>query len=438
MSAISDTMAVSITSSGGTSCIIEAMATFPTSMALQYDACTALLNLILQKENLVTIGSKHGINTIINCLCQFSTNVHIGEKVCIIVAAISSALPQALFVLSNHAIVNHLVDCMYQFPQSGTIQIACSEVLLNLSVNNFFGFENIYLGRKGIDRLCTAMTQHPDNSMVLEKASLVIGKIISAAQSNIMVDNSVGKQMIEFMGRHQSDVNIQVCSISVLFALSLNDRNNKAVIAGLGGISAIISTMQTHLHSPLIQEKGCQVLWSLCVLETNQVAVGEYGGIQVIVNSMKEHLAVVEVQTEALGALKALAALISNKDMIINCGGIDSIVETMLVHFENEKIIQSCFGTLSNISVNPYTNRVKVISRAELNAVVDSMGRFSLSENIQLYGCRLLRNYSFEPSNITLMKENELLPFLIESAAINFPSSCGERAQYLLTHIKYK
>lgn len=92
------------------------------------------------------------------------------------------------------------------------------------------------------------------------------------------------------------------------------DSYYKVVIAGNGGIPALIRAMQVFPGNLGLQECCCTALGNLCEQsESNQIAVGAEGGIRHIVAAMKMHSQSVAVQSAACEALRNMSSCIDQQ-----------------------------------------------------------------------------------------------------------------------------
>jgi len=432
LSTVSDHMALSVASSGAIECIIEAMNEFPGLLSLQDDACSTLVVLVAEEENFEAIGTERGFDAIINCLGQYASNMAISERVCSIVAALSTTnlFEVKLAIIEHEIAVNRIIECMYRYPQNSHIQMAGSEIISLISVDEYIMSDIAGLG--GIDRLSTAMQQHLDNSLVQEKACEALKMLIPGVENDILMGNDVGKWIIVSMRRHKENSKVQIQGISALLNLCSKSHSNKDAVARLSGISAIVDSMVNHLGCVLVQETGINAIQSLSDLGANQLTIAEGGAIQAIMNGMKMHQPTKSLQIEGLDTLMKLASMEVSRGLIVDCGGVDTIVEIMCVYKIDENIQQKAFATLTSITDNLQNREARIMSANHLNTVVDIMKRFPASEKLQLSACTFLQNCIDAPLNSDLIRGNAFLPVLVQSAATKFPS-IEEQAQYLVS-----
>jgi hypothetical protein len=89
------------------------------------------------------------------------------------------------------------------------------------------------------------------------------------------------------------------------------DAYYRVVIAGKGGIPAIVRAMTVFASSRGLQEAGCLALGNLCMQRGgNLVALEKAGGISCIVSAMRNHSTSVAVQSAACDALRNMSHLI--------------------------------------------------------------------------------------------------------------------------------
>jgi hypothetical protein len=74
-------------------------------------------------------------------------------------------------------------------------------------------------------------------------------------------------------------------------------------IAAAGGITTILSAMQTHSSNATVQEHGCAALQTLAVNENNRVKISNAGGKALIESAMRNYTSNAGVQEKGKAAL---------------------------------------------------------------------------------------------------------------------------------------
>lgn len=101
----------------------------------------------------------------------------------------------------------------------------------------------------------------------------------------------------------------QECNLLAQWAAM--DTHYRVVIAALGGIPKLVTTMRLFSDDAGLQTAGCTAIENICQRNgSNQLAVFKSGGVDVIVKSMRNHPQSITVQSAAIGALRCLNAII--------------------------------------------------------------------------------------------------------------------------------
>ena len=179
------------------------------------------------------------------------------------------------------------------------------------------------------------LAEHPGKSPIQTLAEQIH---FTAAMQKLKRENSPSL-IIQMMNRLLSHKNLQVNGCMALLNLAGSHAENKARIAGAGGIEAVVVAMQTHAQSADVQRNGCRALCSLASGDGIRTRIAGAGGIEAVVAAMQTHAQSADVQQNGCGALWSLAVShAENKARIAAAGGIEAVVKAMQTHARNEAI----------------------------------------------------------------------------------------------------
>jgi hypothetical protein len=138
--------------------------------------------------------------------------------------------------------------------------------------------------------------------------------------------------------------------------------HQRANIARLGGVIAIVRSMQSHPKNINIQVSACQALAHLSVDNESQEAICEVGGRSAIVSAMEAHCNVLEVQQAACRALASITRPMEGPGMSdseeeedgASSGGgvVRAIVNAMNKHPQDPVVQAKAFGALANLCLD--------------------------------------------------------------------------------------
>jgi len=89
--------------------------------------------------------------------------------------------------------------------------------------------------------------------------------------------------VVKRMREHPASAAIQREGCEALRNLTAQNDQNRAQIARVGGIEALVTAMQGHPTDPVVQEQACMALFRLAASQDeNQVKISNLGGIQAL------------------------------------------------------------------------------------------------------------------------------------------------------------
>jgi hypothetical protein len=147
------------------------------------------------------------------------------------------------------------------------------------------------------------------------------------------------------------------------------------------------------MTEPSVLERAFTTLWSLAVLNSNQVRIAEANGINLVINGMLASIDHEQVQKQGCGCLCTLSSDPSNKVQIRSSGGVDAIIFGMRAHYGSEPLQTEACRALSCLAVD------MVATQNEVNAILSAMRSFPASADLQEQACYALRNYLLSPDN---------------------------------------
>jgi hypothetical protein len=197
---------------------------------------------------------------------------------------------------------------------------------------------------------------------------------------------------------------------------------------------SIVYVMEQHLASEDVQKAGCKSLWMVASKnDENKCVLGVAGAVRALVSAMLAHVGSTAVQKEALTALKHVARVSANKEALERNETTDAVRLAMYANLGEPQVVSAALSAFNDIAVDTSTREVNTVTDETMNCVLQGMQNHPLDLEVQKIACWLLRSYSFNRKNLTLMRSSreELLQLLVVASS-SFPEECGERAQSIL------
>jgi len=389
---------------------------------------------VLKRDVIIQFGI---IVVVIDCMVEHEGNERIQGKCCAVLALLASTenLQVNLSIAESDGI-DMLVSALASFPGNIDIQLDTCKALSHLS--NDQESRMLISSQGGLILLVDAMSSHKDSVSLVECAMGALLNLSADAEEQILASSNMVDVVVRIMNDEQlKSPEVQEQALGILQNMSMRSREAKRAIANAGGIGAIALAIREFMGSSAVLERAFTTLWSLGVLSENQEIIANEGGIDLIINGMLANITFEKVQKQGCGCLATVCANSDNKTLIRDLGGLDAIVYAMWAHYNSQAFLIEGCRALSALAVNVQTNEVMICSEAEISAIVASMKRFPFSEKLQQHSCVAMRNFALSPDNVQLMLlEADEIMELMNKAADQFPSSCGDRARQVISSLQ--
>jgi len=390
----------------------------------------AVLNLSFVDEAIVIQCG--GIVVVIDAMVEHEQSESMQERGCAILALLSSTENlQVNLCIAETDGIDMIVSALAIFPTNQRIQVDACKALSHLSVDH--ESRMLIASQGGLILIVNAMNSNQDNVDLLEGACSALLNLSSDAEEQVLADSNVVETVINLMKYHPDAMRLQEKALGVLQNVSMRNAAAKQSIAQAGGINAVTVALKEYMGTPTVLERAFTTMWSLAVLERNQVGIANAGGIGLVVNGMMANISHSKVQKQACGCLCTLSSNSRNKTLIREAGGVDAIVFAMWAHYDSEVLQVEACRALSSLAVNVQTNEVMIATDGEINAIISAMRLFPDSPKLQEHGCVALRNFMLSADNAELIRTNSPeLRKLMSHAAARFPEKCSERANQVM------
>jgi hypothetical protein len=384
----------------------------------------ALLNLCYLDEGKVIRSGV--IVVVIDLMYEIENHESVQEKGCTILQRLASSenLQVNLSIAQTEGI-DLLIMTLATYSTNEFIQGQACKALSHLSIDPESRMCITTLG--GLQLLVNALEMHMDNLELAESVSLALLNLSSDGDVEMLIESGVVETVVEAMKKYPTNSSLQQNGMGVLQNVSMKGSHAKSVIAATGGIDAVIAALSGFLTDPSVLERAFTTLWSLAVLDSNQVRIAEVNGISLIINGMLASIDHEQGQMQGCGCLCTLASDPSNKVQIRGSGGVDAIIFAMRAHYASEPLQAEACRALSSLAVN------MVATQNEINAILSAMRSFPVSADLQEHACFALRNFLFSPDKSLILSAESEVTAAVYNAMTACPDNCCALADEILT-----
>jgi pyridoxine 5'-phosphate synthase PdxJ len=384
---------------------------------------SALLNLIYLDEG--TVLRSGAIVVVIDLMFEVENHAAIQEKGCTILArlAASEDLQVNLSIVQTEGI-DLLVMTLATYSTNEVIQTQACKALSHLSIDP--ESRMLITSQGGLELIVNALNVYRGNLEVAESATLALLNLSADGEGELLISSGVVEAVVQAMKKYRNNSKLQENGMGVLQNVSMKAARAKEVIAESEGIDAIVSAVREFLAEPAVLERAFTALWSLAVLDSNQVRIANANGIAMVINGMLSSIDNDSVQKQGCGCLCTLASNVSNKVLIRSTGGVDAIMYGMWAHYSSESLQTEACRALSSLAVD------MVASENEIKAILTAMRSFPDSEDLQEHACFAIRNYLLSPDNSLIRSKAAEVRTAVYGALTTCPDSCSTLADEVL------
>jgi hypothetical protein len=411
-------------------------------MVMEYDRnnIDALENFLDTMLNLATISQAlfiecGGAVVVIDTMVEHESIESIQERGCTILATLSALESiQVNLCIAETDGIDMLVSALAIFSANKKIQLDVCAAFSFLSVEQ--ESRMLISSQGGLMLIVNAVKTCRDDTKFLEVACSALLNLSADVDELVILDSNIVPTVVEAMRFNPNADRFQIKALGVLQNISMKSAAAKRVIADAGGINVVLTVMKELIGSADVLDRAFTTLWSLAVLEKNQVEISRQGGIELVVNGMMANISYWNVQKQACGCLCTLSSNSHNKTRIREAGGVDAIVFAMWAHYDSEPLQREACRALSCLAVNVQTNEVMIATDGEINAIISALRLFPDSQKLQEHACVALRNFMLSADNVDLIKTNSSEVRRLMIHALNrFPEKCTDRANQVLASL---
>jgi len=140
--------------------------------------------------------------------------------------------------------------------------------------------------------------------------------------------------VVKAMDRYAYDADILASGCAALCALAKDSDANKEIIAGVGGVLAVVKAMQKFPDHHFLQECGCGTSRNLIITNKGRKLFMEANGVATIISAMERHQKETALQEYACSVLYNLSLVGDEMRCVIVCqGGMSALTKAVEAHY---------------------------------------------------------------------------------------------------------
>ena len=245
-----------------------------------------------------------------------------------------------------------------------------------------------------------------------EEVEALLTDIPIESDSTLMVETVAAS-----MRSNEQVVEVQEVCMKYLWAYSKFNQQHQVEIIQAGLASDIILAMKKYKRSVKVQNRGCGLIWSLSVVDSNRVQMAKAGAVKCVFRALEEHIRDASLLETAFGALRTLSPQKDIRDVIQRILGPQRVCRAMALHRSSTSIQRDGCAFLSNMAVNMDRQEVSVVSREEMEAVVRALGDHLRTQSVVSSACFALRNFTYEEQNLRSLRQFDDIHSVLQDAS---------------------
>jgi len=406
-------------------------ARYPSSLRIQRRAIHCLSTFYQftesDKNHILTLGIIKKI--IVDGMNSSSNDRELQLDACRFLWKMSNTSNKNKISVGSTGVIEAIYNAMDNFPQDEQIQemsIAALSYLSDVEQN-----QDSIRQRGGIGKIVRSMATHHKCLKIHEYSCIAFKQLATHGYSmKTAINEARGCEQISIsMVENQMSVGFLQKALCAISALCLEHNDNKVSVINCGAFDSIISAMQIHRDEPKLQAIAASTIWNVGCYDVTAPLIGECGGIDVLLRAMWLHSSSLDVQQWSCRALKILTVNPENQKLIADTSGCAAVVHAMQVNPDDAEIQRDSCGILANLAKLSDDIKMKIVLEESLDAITIAMVLHNDDVQVQGNACSAIQNLVCA-STLNQLHASKVVE-LMNSAAVNFPSECHEKAKYL-------
>lgn len=326
-----------------------------------------------------------------------------------------------------------IIEVMRSKPGDARGSSHAALVLSNLAFGSTSVKDEVGL-RGGVAAISNAMRLHIKDQAMQARGALALRNLSYKSESNqaIAGENGSISALVNAIETYPEDRETIHQACTALVNLTNTNEANRTHLSEAGGVKAIAKIMRLYPKSATVSDDCISILRNISVgNEIAQTQIGQGNCIGDVIQAMVMFRKDEKLVEKACAAIRYACFVKENRETVGDGNGIQAIVDVIKIHSKNASIVENAFLALGNATFELLKNKTAVGTCGGIEIVKAAIEDHRHNENIQIHGCRLLRNLADNHSrNQSLLVENEAINTAV-FALIGFPDSAAVQEQAL-------
>jgi len=398
--------------------MIEVMKEHTLNESVQRETCATLRNLSVTEDIQLTIAAVGGVDTVVNTMREHPKSERVQTQACGVLYNLSCCVSNLAMMKKDKHCKAVLKNAAKRYPEN------CGRYA-NKLLDRMASCPKGQAPTPVLDLVDGKATPQPDPDAKPEPSSMVILRHIHLLRTN--ADTLTEQEGVK--------------AISELGLLARGEsltrgQGHQVAIVAADGIHAIISFMTGRASSQLIQHTSCEALQILCNQNPDGCnAMREAGGVQAVVAAMSMFLKQAEMQVAGCTVFQTILAEEESGfefgHAMHKSGGLRAIARAMKVHKKYDQVQEDACKVLSGLSGLNQSACVEIANSGCVPRVVSALKAHPQSAGVQLSGCQVLYNLSFNPILVKIIRA-EKPEAALQNAAGVFPLQCRKLCEHIM------
>ncbi|CAJ1919718.1 unnamed protein product [Cylindrotheca closterium] len=278
-------------------------------------------------------------------------------------------------------------------------------------------------------------------SITEEDVQLIITELDSLLSELMEVPGAeeiVAQSVVGAMREHRTKEDVLIYCLRTIWESCKDSDNMKREVMKLGVSEDIANAMTKFSKSAVLQEVGCGATWSLAIKAENRQAFIRRGSCALIMAAIERFKTKENVVCSAVGAARTLSPEDDAREPLRVAEGSKMVAKAMQAHPTSSIIQRDGCAFLSNAAVDMKQQYVTVVSKEELETVLQAMHHHRNDPAVVAGACFALKNYTVDENNCrTLRKIGTSMELIQHAAGFMASPSCMEDAEDILESMQF-
>jgi len=278
-------------------------------------------------------------------------------------------------------------------------------------------------------------------SITEEDVQVIISGLDSLLSELLKVPGAeeiVAQSLVGAMREHKTKEDVLIYCLRTIWESCKDNDNMKREVMKLDVSDDIVDAMTKFYKSAVLQEVGCGATWALAIRAENRHAFIRKGSCAIIMAAIERFRSHENVVCSAVGAARTLSPEDDAREPLRVAEGSKMVAKAMQAHPTSSIIQRDGCAFLSNAAVDMKAQYVTVVSKEELETVLQAMHHHQNDPAVIPGACFALKNYTVDENNCrTLRKIDNSMDLIQRAAGFMASPTCMEDAEDILESMQF-